>query len=977
MTLPLPQHLNSQKAWLNHVAAAGDDVPSCANLPCCVKECSWSGPAHAMCSHLDDFHGKSLQVDRSAALLKIIEPLRCPKQRPLDNFCLTPATFNHRVWVESTGSMTFSFAVAGESASNSRARVILTMYLRLSFGGGLLQFEAWPEDEKCSTRSFGPLSRSNRMDPYFANHMALMLHLCPNLADVHSKSDDGSAESQKSATDSIPRKMHPHVEQSTEWFCTCPKELLDVCRVEIPSFITNRWASSSRSMLEPSNLSEVSSEASSLSVEPHACIWVRVGEWYNMCLGLSDSPGSGSHPDMEQSKRLTRFLHSVENSHLHLPYLLAQVGVAAAFLVQSNVSHLNIFAENIAVVSDAASPDPSEISGFRAVLCNFESAVVFGNEDMLFELPSATELRWRSIHSSQRLELKAKNESSSLTSEGGGSPMKRNNSMKAESSLQHSPDASVAYLTRHSATELSTSLDSSSTSPHAHSGKEADRQLDALFCQPCREAVVLAHECPSALGIVLVVERDKGPALLRRIVIGRAAQMFFTSHAATASSKAPQSREGRKSESSAAQEDKVEDLLSRQKEVKKDGLLAEAIFPQLTNMISCRDWDFRAIVELNAQLSEYVLVKSDGLRAILRTSTAKKQICVEDLQVYRDNPLLELDDFGVFYKAESVDFGPCAVFEDAVVRDPVMYTTRETLPAHLWRYDSRIAKWWSFPQHPNVAALLGVQSNSLSAFGKNFLNVPVLAVMPPFRETLLQAARKLGLGPCGPAANDFRTALSVLRDIARGLEHVHRHGFSHRNISADAMLIRPGGAGMLLLYDLDKSMQSAPEAFESILCSPEIFRTFSPDLGLSNYSQPSDVWSFGMSVLQLVDACLRCEAHDESSSASKSLVSLVYDAICSSAAKALDVPAQQIALDEILRKGVLESDRPLPAALLAAAGATADLAEPLSRDAGDRLRPLLVGCLTIDSSSRWTSKILRSALEKCSEIRQFASVDGM
>jgi serine/threonine protein kinase len=99
--------------------------------------------------------------------------------------------------------------------------------------------------------------------------------------------------------------------------------------------------------------------------------------------------------------------------------------------------------------------------------------------------------------------------------------------------------------------------------------------------------------------------------------------------------------------------------------------------------------------------------------------------------------------------------------------------------------------------------------------------------------------------------------IELVRGIARGVMHLHKHNIVHRDLAARNILLTASGQPKISDFGtsriLDKTSERTTKSGVGAVCwmAPESIAT-------RNYSPKSDVWSFGITVYEIV---AQCEPH--------------------------------------------------------------------------------------------------------------------
>lgn len=134
----------------------------------------------------------------------------------------------------------------------------------------------------------------------------------------------------------------------------------------------------------------------------------------------------------------------------------------------------------------------------------------------------------------------------------------------------------------------------------------------------------------------------------------------------------------------------------------------------------------------------------------------------------------------------------------------------------------------SLPRHPNIVEILEVE------WYDN--DTKIRAAMPLYNTDLHAFIRS-------NAPVDLTLARSMMRDLLRGVEHLHRHGVFHRDIKTSNILLDQRGSVVLCDFSLASAVESRIDHSMTVQTlwyrAPEIL------LGCSNYGMEVDIWSCG------------------------------------------------------------------------------------------------------------------------------------
>ncbi|KAI9706494.1 MAG: putative serine/threonine-protein kinase iks1 [Candelina mexicana] len=105
----------------------------------------------------------------------------------------------------------------------------------------------------------------------------------------------------------------------------------------------------------------------------------------------------------------------------------------------------------------------------------------------------------------------------------------------------------------------------------------------------------------------------------------------------------------------------------------------------------------------------------------------------------------------------------------------------------------------------------------------------------------------------GPKRLHFDQIYSFFKDITSGLNHLHVHGYIHRDLKPQNCLLNDNGKTIEVLVSDFGEMQSEDMVRKSTgatgtvsFCAPEVLRRDNPDGAFGNFTTKSDIFSLGM-----------------------------------------------------------------------------------------------------------------------------------
>jgi serine/threonine protein kinase len=161
---------------------------------------------------------------------------------------------------------------------------------------------------------------------------------------------------------------------------------------------------------------------------------------------------------------------------------------------------------------------------------------------------------------------------------------------------------------------------------------------------------------------------------------------------------------------------------------------------------------------------------------------------------------------------------------------------------------AELALHWSLPHHRNVA-LMVKEVNFESATPQVFMDVA--------DSNLDEYLRRLG----GRHVQSDE-ASRLVSQIVRGVHHMHRHGFLHRDLSARNVLVYDNG-GRIALTDFGSARRYIEKyAMWSGVCTIW-YRAIELLLGEEYYDYAIDVWSVGMLLLHILNTSAVCRGDSD------------------------------------------------------------------------------------------------------------------
>jgi hypothetical protein len=148
------------------------------------------------------------------------------------------------------------------------------------------------------------------------------------------------------------------------------------------------------------------------------------------------------------------------------------------------------------------------------------------------------------------------------------------------------------------------------------------------------------------------------------------------------------------------------------------------------------------------------------------------------------------------------------------------------------------------PPHPNV----------LQVFGVSLEESQIILVLEYCERGSLD---KLLFNPYLEISEDYK--MQLIRGIAAGMQHLHKHNIVHRDLAARNILLTSKGEPKLSDFGLSRILEKFDDGETQSKLGP--MRWMPPEsLAQKNYSKKSDVWSFGLVVYEIVT---RSEPHKD------------------------------------------------------------------------------------------------------------------
>jgi serine/threonine protein kinase len=148
------------------------------------------------------------------------------------------------------------------------------------------------------------------------------------------------------------------------------------------------------------------------------------------------------------------------------------------------------------------------------------------------------------------------------------------------------------------------------------------------------------------------------------------------------------------------------------------------------------------------------------------------------------------------------------------------------------------------PAHPNVVQLFGV-----SLDGPQPIIVLEYCAGGSLDKLLFQTNATL--------SDEHK--MRLVRGIAAGMLHLHKHNIVHRDLAARNILLTSGGDPKISDFGMSRILEKEDEGKTNSTIGPVCW--MAPEsLAHSNYSKKSDVWTFGIVVYEIV---AQCEPHKD------------------------------------------------------------------------------------------------------------------
>jgi len=148
----------------------------------------------------------------------------------------------------------------------------------------------------------------------------------------------------------------------------------------------------------------------------------------------------------------------------------------------------------------------------------------------------------------------------------------------------------------------------------------------------------------------------------------------------------------------------------------------------------------------------------------------------------------------------------------------------------------------NLPPHPNVVQIFGVSLN-----GPETVLVLEYCAGGSLDKILFVSSESLS----------EETMMSIIRGIAAGMYHLHKHNIVHRDLAARNILLTSAGDPKISDFGMSRVLQERDEGRTYNVIGP--IRWMAPEsIGKLIYSKRSDVWTFGIVVWEIV---ARSEPH--------------------------------------------------------------------------------------------------------------------
>ena len=205
---------------------------------------------------------------------------------------------------------------------------------------------------------------------------------------------------------------------------------------------------------------------------------------------------------------------------------------------------------------------------------------------------------------------------------------------------------------------------------------------------------------------------------------------------------------------------------------------------------------------------------------------------------------------------------PCAIRAPHFIhRSESSFAQDGDIPQLIAELEKFAELWTKLPENKNLIRLLHVERTSKTIRGVPYESVPARLFSDLCASTLEKELDDAMKSPSSRKSTYFSLEQlpSAMAQLGAGLAHLHRHGHVHRDIKADNMLVTADGVWKvgdfgLLRSGASKSIYRTIKG-NMLHRAPEQWSSNHKNELFAKYSIRADAWSFGISLLEVLD-CL-------------------------------------------------------------------------------------------------------------------------